>query len=712
MMHAALMRSIATYLILAVAVAVAWMEGTGRTSIEDLKAPLNYSGDAYGVLAQTKAYAAGEIVPLLPKEVASLGAPFGANWTDYPAEDFVYFAAGLVSRVLGLFTGTTIFVMGLHVLAALAFFATGRALSYRRSVTFACALLFALAPYGFVRSLPHLTLTAYWHVPFALFSIAWAAGVVASRPTGWSARAQRNLAVAGAVAAGLLNPYYLAVFLWLAACVLAGSLAARERRNARATASLLALAAVSFLIQSLDSVWMNIAHGRNVEAVTRSFGGLDVWGLRLPDLAFPIVHRSETFQKWADATYQNVAPGGRGRGEAMTAYIGLIGFASLIALFASSTIRIAGRQFPLVSAWFWMALATFGLGVVGGINYFLGALGFLMLRATNRFSIVLLAIALLWLCEFLSCRTRAGGTVLIAALLIGIGLWDQLPPPGLVAPAQATRAIAEADARFTAALESALPKGAMVLQLPIKKFPETGPIHQMEDYEHFRPYLHSKALRFSYGTLKGRGDADWQAELALLPVPELAARAAGYGFSAIYVNRKAYPDRAQDLEGKLRAQLGEPIANSPELVAYRLPAVATPKLPRALPRVTYRAFSSLETNGAHSWTWATSQDASLVVARPYRPGPPSTESYAIEFGVATGFGGAVRVSLDGRSQPPITAVETGRWLRFALPAGVDRWTIDFHSENPPQSPNNGDPRLLTFRIEDVRVVDADAPAGH
>ena len=54
-----------------------------------------------------------------------------------------------------------------------------------------------------------------------------------------------------------------------------------------------------------------------------------------------------------------------------------------------------------------------------------------------------------------------------------------------------------------------LPPGAMVFQLPVMAFPEVAPAHNLGDYEHFRPYLATRALRFSYGMLKGRSRHRW-----------------------------------------------------------------------------------------------------------------------------------------------------------------------------------------------------------
>lgn len=682
------------------AIAAGWMAGTGRHSLADFTSPLHYSGDAIPVLAWIKAYAAGEIIPLLPKTIESLGAPFGANWTDFPAEDFLYAAAALFSSAFGLWTGSTLFVLGLHILAGLAFFAVGIALRFSAPVVFAGALLFALAPFGFTRSLPHLTVAAYWHVPLLLFAVKWAAG---GTDPGDSFKAHRVLAAIGAVSAGLLNPYYFVAFMWLSAWVLVGATIAARRRDLLATGTVMGLAAFAYAIQSLDLLWLNLRYGSNPEAIVRHFSALNLYGLRLPDLVFPHVHRSPWLQTWADVLYQTVAPGGRGRGEALTSYVGLVAATGLVTLFVGGTIRVAARQFDRVSEWYWMALAITGFAVVGGINYLLGAFGFVLLRATNRLSIVLMAIALLWLCEAASAVRHRIVVLVLAAMAVAAGLWDQIPPPGAFPAPGAVRARVDADARFVRALESALPEGAMVLQLPIKKFPESGSLRQMEDYEHLRPFLHSRHLRFSYGTIKGRGDADWQDELAQLPAGDLVSRASQFGFAAIYINRKAYEDAARALESVLRRDLGPPLAVSDDLIAFRLPAAAGAGRPPLKPVVRYQGFSTTEQGGGHSWTWATQQEASIVVRRPFAASAAGSTGYEVSFGVESGNGGEVSVTLDGKAVAVIRPGPSGDRVSLSLESNRNKWRIELRSTRSPERPGNGDPRRIAFRTMDLQI---------
>jgi phosphoglycerol transferase len=69
-------------------------------------------------------------------------------------------------------------------------------------------------------------------------------------------------------------------------------------------------------------------------------------------------------------------------------------------------------------------------------------------------------------------------------------------------------------------------------------------------------------LRWSYGAVKGRPSADWQADLADEPTEVMLDTVVNKGFDGIYIDRFGYPDRAAELEGELSDLLGvEPLVS-------------------------------------------------------------------------------------------------------------------------------------------------------
>ena len=148
-------------------------------------------------------------------------------------------------------------------------------------------------------------------------------------------------------------------------------------------------------------------------------------------------------------------------------------------------------------------------------------------------------------------------------------LWDQVPrPPTAEETATIARQVT-ADREFTEKMEASLPEAAMIFQMPVMEFPES-PAPGVPPYDHFRPYLYSKNLRYSFGSMKGRDREKWQPavqnkffdgatldqQAGVIRVKPESARAAvdelkRLGFSAIYVNRNGFPDRGRGIEEAL-----------------------------------------------------------------------------------------------------------------------------------------------------------------
>jgi hypothetical protein len=87
-------------------------------------------------------------------------------------------------------------------------------------------------------------------------------------------------------------------------------------------------------------------------------------------------------------------------------------------------------------------------------------------------------------------------------------------------------------------------------------FPEAEPERECDVYDHLKPYLWTKTLRFSFGSVKGRPREDWQPEVATLPLDQAVKELERYGFAGLYYNRKGYEDRAEQRLKEL-AKLGK-----------------------------------------------------------------------------------------------------------------------------------------------------------
>jgi hypothetical protein len=571
---------------LIVVVALAWCTGNDRWSPASWGVPTAYlepdKGDVVHALAMMKAVGEGEFVPLAWKQVDALGAPATANWNDWPlVEELLVVFYGLLGSLFGLFGGLNVGTLLAHLTAAATFSIVARWEDCDRLWAFVAALAFGLAPFIFAQSPFHITTEYVWHVPLFLPIWRW----IGSEPgIAWGS-GRFWFAIAVGFISGLQSPYWTNILCQLT--LLGAGVMYWRHRSGPALKSALAVigaAAVAFALMNLDTWTYRLAHGPNPGALSREYKWMEIYGLKLVDLVIPpITHHSQTFAAFATAhrvgnPAQGIPPASPLQDEG--SYLGIVGLLALgwLAWTAiADAVKGRANDIPL-AAWqvLWIVLCF----TTGGLNAILGVFGFTLFRTGQRYSLVILAIVLLYAAQRMTAWQKAAashagpggvslGGLAAAAAICGLVLWDQVPR----APAaQVTAAIARqvaADREFTAKMEAVLPEGAMVFQLPVMDFPES-PQPGIPSYDHFRPYLYSSNLRYSFGSMKGREREKWQAavqgkffeaamldrEAGMIRVNQANARAAvdelkRLGFSAIYINRNGFPDRGKGIEEAL-----------------------------------------------------------------------------------------------------------------------------------------------------------------
>jgi phosphoglycerol transferase len=670
-----------------------WTPATWATPVNyvgDRSWDMTFTGDALWGMAGTKAMADGEIRPILPKYPRSLGAPFRANWNDFPSveEGVNAWWAGL-AWLCGVFVGSNVALLVAHLLAAITFYAVCRYLKYGRAIAIVMAALFALSRYAFWRNLPNLSLTYYWHLPLGLLVLWWCI-----RPAPKATDARRWIvSIAVAVLFGVQSPYFSGMFgqllVWAALFCLV------RYRDLRATILPAALAVVLFItlaVMNLDTLYSRFVDGPNARAAERSYAGIERYALRPVEFLLPRSHSLQAFERWAHRVYfdSTMIPGEEG-----SAYLGIIGCLALAALAWTTTRAAATADLPSIPCHFWGVGLVLGFSIMGGFNGVAGLFGIWLLRATDRYSIVILTILLLFLARQLTLLTRNWSRTGLATLcffLLAIGMYDQIPPryPELETAAQKS---IQSEKKLVSQIESRLPPNAMVFQLPVYEFPEGAQIYAMRDYEHFRPYLHAHSLRFSYGAIRGRGTEIWQKEAEMAGPYELVKRLERYGFSAVLINKSGYPDNAIALVEAMRS-LGKTrvLASSDDWICIRLNPVRHPVLP---PSFDSR-WHPLEPS---NWRWS-SGDASLVLQHP----GPDVRTVDLDFRLAVFNRRYIVISVGDRTLFD-GVIDSGSPqtmdLKMTLKPG--RNEIVFKTDRPGEFLSSGDSRKLAFSVIDFKV---------
>ena len=546
---------------------MAWCYSNSLWTWTDWQLPTAYAGpykgrDQSDILiysAFIRAGRDGHFAPFCSKLVPELGAPYEANWNDWPYLEYrPLYLIGVLARGIGVFAALNIALLSFHLLAGLCFYFVARYRKIDIVWSFAAALAFGLASFIFSQSPDHPMVALCWHVP--LFLIVWGWLTDGSGVTPGSTRFWFGTAVG--FIAGLQNPYYSTTFCQLVLLIAVVMCIRTGKRDYLISgASFIAASVAAFVLINVNPWLQQISMGRNRGAVVREFQWVEIYALKLLDLFVPPMrHQLSLFQSFAQWRAHVAILHDEG------SYFGIVGAAALCLLIvvAIRAALIRSGERGTVPAPIWQILWIFLFFTTGGLNAIAAALGFTYLRAGCRLSIIILAISLLFAAEWLTrYRARSALSIISAVACCLIVLGDQVPAPIAAGDKALVVRQISSDRKFVADMEAALPTGAMVFQLPIMDFPES-PLRTETSYDHLRPYLFSQHLRFSFGSMKGRPREQWQHEIEKLSLADAVAAIKTRGFSALYVSRPGYGEVARELEENLRVLGYDKIIDSPE----------------------------------------------------------------------------------------------------------------------------------------------------
>jgi phosphoglycerol transferase len=528
----------------------------------DLWVPLEYRGDALFTAMQVRTILDNDWYLHNPR----LGAPFGCEMHDFPLPETVHF---LALKGLGLCGCDAFLAINLYFflgfpLAALTAFFVCRHFGGRRLPALVAGVLFAFAPYHFVRHVSHFFLSAYFLVPLMVMVVLWVyrepellfiwgkAGRLACRPRRW--RVVAGVLVCLLVAGGgVYYAFFGCFFLGVAGLLRSAQL--RRLAPLASAACFIAVVVAGVVAQLAPNFLYHREHGPNLARPERLPIEAELHGFRIAQLVLPVQGHRWSVLRDLRARYDLF----HDRTEGYMATFGLVGAAGFLFLLARVFVRLPRTENPeLADGLTYLNGAGLLLGTVGGLGSLFALLVSPEIRGYSRVSIYLAFFALfagVILAETLYRRWdgTAWGRWLLRAgllLLLVMGFLDEKAPPGHLAYAEHRDAY-QNDLTFVAAIESRLPAGSMVFQLPYNTFPGGPTQVNMLAYDHFRVYLASKTLRWSYGAMWGRNADSWYAATAALPPQDLVAKLAAAGFSGIYINRDGHADDASALEKEL-----------------------------------------------------------------------------------------------------------------------------------------------------------------
>ena len=471
-------------LALVLLVVVTWCEVRDRTTGENWGVPLDYAGDAPQILGWIKAASEGDYVPFWGETIRRLGAPYSANWNDYPMhEKIITFGLGLFAKVFGVFQASNFAVLLGHVLSAISFYLCCRFLRHSRVWSFVGAALFSFTYYCFFRNLGHVLLAYTYPVPWAILScwiITTSKRIRLGNRLAW-------ICLGTALVMGLGNVYNLNLYLQLMCfAIVVQFLRKRRTENLRIGLLCIVIAGTALVAINIGTVAYNWAHGKNPSAMDRHYFESELYALKPMELFIPPpTHHVAALAELGNFYISGVFV----RGEITSAYLGIIGIAGLLWIFWESFQLIArnrnSRRTMLFPPHALQITWVIFYSVIGGGNCMLALCGLQIFRSTDRYSIFISAIILLFLVSRMSVWSRRwspGVNFGLALAALGVGLFDQLPVTLAPRETMEGERLIKSDLAYGVKMEQKLAPGSMVFQMPVMSFPEAVPIHDVSGY--------------------------------------------------------------------------------------------------------------------------------------------------------------------------------------------------------------------------------------
>ncbi|GAA0083787.1 hypothetical protein UT300007_02260 [Clostridium sp. CTA-7] len=413
------------------------------------------------------------------------------------------------------------------------------------------SLLYTFIPYHFMRGENHIFLSAYYIVPLAIMLIIM---IATEEDVFFSLKGDRykfefwNLRTCAIAilslliaSSGVYYAYFSCFFL-----VLAGIIASFRVNNIRKFLSSIIIVFMIVLgcfINLVPHILYNANDGEKVSSVERSSTESEIYGLKIAQLLLPVTgHRINYLENKKDL-YEQRAPLVNENGTAALGIIGSIGFLiSLAYIYIDRNDKLI-RNIGLLN------LGAVLLATIGGFSTIVAFLLTDMIRSYNRISVFISFFSIIVVVHLLDkiykkFENNRKIMFILGILVISIGIYDQTSPRFIPKYNEISLEYNE-DAKFINTIEKNTELGSKILQLPYIPFPEEPSLFKMEYYDMLKPYLHSKQLYWSYGSIKGKQNDLWLKEVSQKSPEELVEDISNKGFNGIFIDKFGYENEEE-----------------------------------------------------------------------------------------------------------------------------------------------------------------------
>jgi phosphoglycerol transferase len=546
--------------------------------LADLRIPLDYNGDAL----VTSTWIKGVIDNGWYLQNDFIGAPFGHEMYDFPLSINLDI---LIIKLVSFFAHDYALTMNIYFLITFPlttltsmFVLRQLKISYTSSIL--GSLLFTFLPYHFWRGERHLFLAAYYMIPLIIMVFLWVYTEKNLLICKFNSKMRAHLnqksilciAICILISSTFIYyPFFSCFFLIVAG--VSSSISRGHRNPLIVSIILIVLIIIGVLINTSPTLLYQNENGKNLVTAVRAPQDAELWGLKIIHLLLPISMHRVPFMAAIANKYINTSPLNNHSSPSLGIIIG-IGFLLLIGWVyyrLSGGLKYKIKQCDILNDLSILNLSALLLATVGSFSsifaysiwYFFPLSS--QFREYTRISIFIAffsMVAIVMLFDRLSKKhARSYNQKILFSVFVGIvllvGIMDQTTNQSYATGQSYESAYTSISAEylndkdFINNIEAIMPSGAMIYQLPYVTFPEHPPVNQMNGYSHFRAYLHSKDLRWSYGAMNGRRGDAWNRAVANKPLVDMVGILSLAGFGGIYIDCYGYEDYAVNITSNL-----------------------------------------------------------------------------------------------------------------------------------------------------------------
>ena len=485
---------------------------------------------------------------------------------------------------------------------------------------------------------------------------------------------------------------------------------------------LLTTVVFGFVLNLSPTLWYDRTHPGPAVAFRRVPADAENYALTLAQLILPIEEHRLPALAAIRAKYDTDALAVNENSSASLGALGALGFLFLCArlVFGPFTRWKVASPFDDLAAF--NAIA-FGLATFGGVGALFAFYVTDSLHAFNRIAPFVGFLSLFAVAQLLDLAMRRRPlrrvfTALALAALVVAGVFDQTSAASVPPYASSESSFASMQ-RFVDRIEASVPPGASIFQLPVIPFPEEIPRSPaVPPSQELAPFLHSRALRWSYGSFKDSASGRYQMGVSTGSTPALLFKLAVAGFDGLLIDKTGYVDGGMSLERELRPVILTPPLESDDgnWLFFNLKTYAA-GLRRRLgserfsyarhfvlnpPDVEWRSGCSYpEDAPGREWRWC-GRDAVLA----FTNGTDSEQSLPLSMDFATRVVTPSLVAIDGPlGHTALSATIDGTHYAANIVLPPHTTSLMRVHTDAPQIPSPGDARTLIFQILNLSVQD-------